>query len=59
MTFALMSAAGIPSAFDMKCGVETVAQFTVESAQNGRQRTSAVVSTCRTGGVNEQDPQDR
>jgi len=54
----LMSAAGIPGAFDMKCGVETVAQVTVESAQNGRQRTSAVVSACRTGGVNEQDPQD-
>jgi hypothetical protein len=51
-TFALMSAAGIPSAFDMECGVETVAQFTVESAQNGRQRTSAVVRPDRSDEVN-------
>ena len=47
-----MSAAGIPGAFDMKCGVETVAQVTVESAQNGRQRTSAVVRPDRTDKLN-------
>ena len=54
LTFAWMSAAGLTSAFDVKCGVETVAQVNVESAQNGRERTSAIVSACRTGGVNEQ-----
>jgi hypothetical protein len=59
LIIALMSAAGIPGALDLKCGVDTVAQVTVESAQNGRDRSSAVVSACRTGGVNEQDPKDK
>ena len=43
-----MSAAGLTSAFDVKCGVETVAQVNVESAQNGRERTSAIVRPDRT-----------
>jgi hypothetical protein len=58
VTFAWMSAARLTRAFDVKCGVETVAQVNVESAQNGRQRTSAMVSACRTGRVNEQGLQD-
>ncbi|WP_210185811.1 hypothetical protein, partial [Aureimonas phyllosphaerae] len=39
------------SAFEVECGGEAVAQVTVSAAQNGRQRTSAVVSACRTGGL--------
>lgn len=53
-----MSAAGLFSAFEVECGGEAVAQVTVSSAQNGRQRTSAVVSACRTGGAHKQDPKD-
>ena len=58
MTFAGMAAAGVTGAIDLKCGVETVAEVNVASVQNGRQRTSAMVSACRTGGVNEQGLQD-
>jgi RNA-directed DNA polymerase len=38
-------------AFEVECGGEAVAQVTVSYAQNGRQRTSAVVSACRMGGL--------
>jgi hypothetical protein len=38
-----MSAAGLSRAFEVECGGEAVAQVTVSYAQNGRQRTSAVV----------------
>ncbi|VVT16092.1 conserved hypothetical protein [Hoeflea sp. EC-HK425] len=51
LAFAFMSAAGLYSAFEVECGGEAVAQVTVSSAQNGRQRTSAVVSASRTGGL--------
>jgi RNA-directed DNA polymerase len=46
-----MSAAGLSRAFEVECGGEAVARVTVSSAQNGRQRTSAMVSACRTGGL--------
>ena len=46
-----MSAAGLSSAFEVECGGEAVAQVTVSSAQNGRQRTSAVVRPDRSDEV--------
>ena len=47
MAFAFVSAAGVNRAFDIKCGVETLAKVNIESVQNGRQRTSAMIKTDR------------
>ena len=58
LSFAFISAAGLSFAFEVECGGEAVAQVTVSSAQNGRQRTSAMFNIGSDGWANKQDPKD-
>jgi hypothetical protein len=50
---------GLTVAPDLGCSGEAMMNFSVVAGQIGPKGTSAVISACRTGRVNQQDPLDR